>query len=172
MAIANKLGQDYEAIRAAARHKTVKVKLNDIEFDLKVRVPVKRELDAIMADIATPSAELVAALYTKLSQPLIDSLKDAEQGLIDALNSEGEKVKILENDVILDGTSVRQIALMSAIWQTQVEKFFGLIQSVTGEPVNESFEEISEEFPDEVIREIVTKIDQAIRPSYKDTKKN
>jgi hypothetical protein len=111
-------------------------------------------------------------MYTKLSQPLIDSLSGAEPGLMDALNSDGDKIKILENDVILDGTSVRQIAVMSAIWQTQVEKYFSLIQSVTGEPVNESFEEISEEFPDEVIREIVTKIDQAIRPSYKDTKKN
>jgi hypothetical protein len=172
MAIANKLGQDYEAIRAASRFKTIKVKLNDIEFDLKVRVPVKRELDAIMADISTPPQAVADAMYTKLSQPLIDSLSGAEPGLMDALNSDGDKIKILENDVILDGTSVRQIAVMSAIWQTQVEKYFSLIQSVTGEPVNESFEEISEEFPDEVIREIVTKIDQAIRPSYKDTKKN
>jgi hypothetical protein len=172
MAIANKLGQDYEAIRAAARHKTIKVKLNDIEFELKVRIPVKRELDSIMADIATPPQALADAMYTKLSQPLIDSLKDAEQGLMDALNSDGEKIKILENDVMLDGTSVRQIAVMSAIWQTQVEKYFSLIQSATGEPVNESFDEISDEFPDEIIREIVTKIDQAIRPSYNDTKKN
>jgi hypothetical protein len=50
--------------------------------------------------------------------------------------------------------------------------FFGLLQTETGEPVTESFQEIADEFPEAVIRDIVKSIDEAIRPSYKDAKKN
>jgi len=51
MTISNKLGTSYESIRAAARIKTIKVAINDMECELKVRVPVKREMDEI-----TPSS--------------------------------------------------------------------------------------------------------------------
>jgi len=46
------------------------------------------------------------------------------------------------------------------------------LQSVTGEPITESFEEIIEEFPENAIKEIIAQIDKAIRPNYQDTKKN
>ena len=68
--------------------------------------------------------------------------------------------------------SVRQISHMNAVWQTQVELYFSLLITPTGEPVTETFDEIADEFPEEMIREIVKKIDEAIRPNYKDTKKN
>jgi len=61
---------------------------------------------------------------------------------------------------------------MTAIWETQVEEYFHLLQSETGEAINETFKDISEEFPEQVIREIVTEIDGAIRPDYKTAKKN
>jgi hypothetical protein len=77
-----------------------------------------------------------------------------------------------DNDILVGGTSVRRVAELSAIWQTQVEKYFALLESQTGEPINETFDQISEEFPESVIKEIVGKIDEAIRPNYKDTKKN
>jgi hypothetical protein len=46
------------------------------------------------------------------------------------------------------------------------------LQSETNEEVNESYQQISEEFPEQVIREIVTAIDGVIRPDYKTAKKN
>jgi hypothetical protein len=172
MALAKKLGQNYEAIRAAARFKTIKIKLNDLEFDLKVRIPVKRELEEMTTAIASPPKEYVEKLYEDLSRPLLESLKDAGDGFLDVLNQDGDKIKMLDNDILVDGTSIRQVAQMSGVWHKQVERYFSLLQSETGEPVNETFEEISEEFPEQVIREIVEKIEQAIRPNYKDTKKN
>ena len=78
----------------------------------------------------------------------------------------------LKVDLIVDGNSVRHIAQMTATWQMQVEKYFSLLHSVTGEPITESYDEIAEEFPEVIIREIVAKIDEAIRPNYKETKKN
>jgi hypothetical protein len=172
MAIASKLGQNYEAIRAAARFKTIKVKFNDLEFELKVRIPVKREMEEMTAVIASPPKEYVDKLYDDLSRPLLASLKDAGDGFLDALNQDGEKIKMLDNDILVDGTSIRQVAQMSGVWHKQVERYFSLLQSATGEPINETFDEISEEFPEPIIREIIEKIEQAIRPSYKEVKKN
>ena len=92
---------------------------------------------------------------------------------IDALaKSDDLNVQMLDDDVVVNGTSVRQISHMNAVWQTQVELYFSLLITPTGEPVTETFDEIADEFPEEMIREIVKKIDEAIRPNYKDTKKN
>jgi hypothetical protein len=172
MTISNKLGASYEAIRAAARIKTIKVAINDMECELKVRVPVKREMDEITAKLATPDADLVEKLYEEMSGPLKATMASAEDGFLEALNADGEKMSFKDNDVIVSGTSVRHVATLSALWQRQVEIFFGLLQTQTGEPVTESFQEIADEFPEAVIRDIVKAIDEAIRPSYKDAKKN
>ena len=172
MSISNKLGADYEAIRAAARFKTIHVKLNDIEFDLKVRIPVKREMEAITATISDPDADRVNVVYENLAAPLRKTLDEAEEGFLEALNADKEKIKITDNDLVIDGNSVRNLAKMTVIWQMQVEKYFSLLQSATGEPITESFDEIAEEFPESIIKEIVSKIDEAIRPNYKEAKKN
>ena len=172
MTISNKLGSSYESIRAAARIKTIKVAINHMECELKVRVPVKREMDEITAKLSTPDADLVEKLYEEMSGPLKATMASVEDGFLEALNADGEKMSFTDNDVIVSGTSVRHIATLSALWQRQVEMFFGLLQTETGEPVTESFQEIADEFPEAVIRDIVKSIDEAIRPSYKDAKKN
>jgi len=173
MAIAKKLGSQYESIRAAIRTKTLKLKLNDAEFDLKVRIPVKREMEEITEKIANPPKEKVEEMYQRLSAPIMKTLNESDKDFIDALNESDElNVKLIDGDVVVNGTSVRQIAHMNAVWHTQVEMYFSLLITPTGEPVTETFEEIAEEFPEEMIREIVKKIDEAIRPNYKDTKKN
>lgn len=172
MSFAKKLGQDYESIRSAARFKTIKININDTPFDLKVRIPVKRELEEMTAEISNPASEVVEAIYQELSAPLMKTLSEADEGFINALNFESEKIKVLDNDVIVEGNSIRQVAHLTAIWHTQVQRYFGLLQSATGEPINESYDEIADEFPEAVIKEIIEKIDSAIRPNYKDAKKN
>lgn len=172
MTFANKLGSNYSDVRTNARYKTITVQANDVAFDIKVRIPVKREMDSLTSSITEPDQARVDAIYESLGTPLRKTLEDAEEGFMEALNKDGDKILITDNDVIVDGTSVRQVAKMTAIWQTQVEKYFSLLQSATGEPITESFEEIAEEFPEAVIREIVSKIDEAIKPNYKESKKN
>ena len=172
MTISNKLGSSYESIRAASRIKTIKVSVNDVQFDLKVRVPVKREMDEITAKLSTPDRDLVEKIYQEMSKPLRDTVADVEEGFLEALNSDGEKMRFTDNDVIVNGTSVRNVATLTALWQKQVEMFFSLLQTETGEPVNEPYQEIADEFPEAAIREIIRCIDEAIRPSYKDAKKN
>jgi hypothetical protein len=129
-------------------------------------------MEEMQAAIHTPEQTIVDAIYKRLSEPLLSTVSTEDGGFLDALNADGEKLKITDNDVIVSGTSIRQVAMMTAIWQVQVERYFALIQTPTGEPVDESYDEIAEEFPEASIREIITKIDQAIRPNYGDTKKN
>lgn len=172
MTFAQKLGPGYEAVRSAARIKTIKVNLNDAECELKVRIPVKREMEELTASIAVPESALVEKIYNDLAAPLRKTLDESGDDFLEAINEDEERIKITDNDVIVSGTSVRQMAQFTAIWQKQVEAYFALLQSPTGEPINESFEVISDEFPEAVIKEIVTKIDGAIRPNYKEAKKN
>jgi hypothetical protein len=172
MTIANKLGPSYEAVRAQARIKTITVTLNDVECELKVRIPVKREMDEINTKITQGDSTIVDRIYTELSAPLLKTINEADEGFIKALGENDQKIVVTENDVNINGTSVRQIASLTALWQTQVQIYFSLLQTPTGEPVNESYDEIAEEFPEQIIREIVQKIDAVIKPNYKDTKKN
>lgn len=172
MAIAKKLGKKYEDVRVAARYKTIKVDLNDVSFELKVRVPVKREMEEMLAKITTPDPKAVTEIFDRLSKPLRESVAENGAEFLETLNSDGDRLKITDDDVIVNGTSIKQVSNLAAIWQTQVTSYFSLLQSETGEPINESYDEIAEEFPDAVIKEIITKIDEAIRPSYKETKKN
>lgn len=172
MTIATKFGPAYEAIRAAARYKTIKVQLNDIEHELKVRVPVKREMEEMLKAIASPPQERIQAMFDSLAGSLKETIQTSDQDFLTALNAESEKLRLTDNDVFVNGQSVRQLAAMTVIWQEQVERYFGLLQSATGEPVTETFEQIAEEFPEQIIREIVSKIDKAIRPNYEETKKN
>jgi hypothetical protein len=58
------------------------------------------------------------------------------------------------------------------MYELKVEEYFHLLQSETGEPVNESFEEIGEELPEAVIKLILEKIEQAVKPDYNTAKKN
>ncbi|CAB4136539.1 hypothetical protein UFOVP306_24 [uncultured Caudovirales phage] len=172
MAIATKLGKGYEDIRAQARFKTIAIQCNDVNFDLKVRIPVKREMEALIASITEPDEAKVETIYLQLSAPLRKTLEEADKDFLEALNKDQEKIKVTDNDLIVDGTSVRHVAKMTAISQLQVEKYFSLLQSATGEPITESYEEIAEEFPEAVIKEIISKIDEAIKPNYKESKKN
>lgn len=172
MSISSKLGAEYETVRAAAKFKTITVKLNDVTFPLKVRVPVKRELDSITSAITEPDADRVEAIFASLSAPLRKALENAEPGFLAALNAGSQKIALTDDDVLVDGTSVRHVAQMTAIWQTQVERYFSLLQSATGEPITETYAEIAEEFSEPIIRGIVTQIDEAIRPNFKESKKN
>jgi hypothetical protein len=100
------------------------------------------------------------------------SLDDGGEEFLKLLNSEKETIKVTDDDIIINGTSTRQVSNMTAIWQTQVEQYFYLLESETGDPIDETYEQISSEFPEQIIKEIVTAIDGAIRPDYKTAKKN
>jgi hypothetical protein len=170
MTIASKFGAGYDSNRAKLR--TIALPLGDSEFALKLRLPVKREMEEMTEAIASPPKERIDAIYTRLADPMRQLIKDSGDDFLAALNSEKQSVIIKDDDVIIDGNSVRQVAMLSAMWEIKVERYFHLLQTETGEEITESFDEISAEFPDSIIKDIVQTIEDTIKPDYKNTKKN
>lgn len=172
MSFASKLGKSYEQVKDQAKIKKITIELGEVKFDLKVRIPLKQEMEDLLEKVANPSEEKIDALYEKLSKGVKDAIAEGGDEFLKAINDGKEVILVTDDDIIVDGTSIRQVAKITAINETQVEEYFHLLQSENGEPITESYAQITEEFPDPIIKEIVKQIDSAIRPDYKTSKKN
>lgn len=172
MSIAKKLGKQFEQVKDEVQIKKSTVDLGQVRFDIKIRVPLKKEVEDMNARILSPNEERVAALYEQIAGPMRKTLDEGGEEFIKALNEKKQSIKVLDDDLVVDGVSLRQVAHFTAVEQIRVEEYFRLLVSETGEPVNESYEQISGEFPEFVIKEIVSAIQAAIAPDYKAAKKN
>lgn len=172
MSFASKLGKSYEQVKDQAKIKKITIELGEVKFDLKVRIPLKQEMEDLLEKVANPSEEKINALYEKLSKGVKDAIAEGGDEFLKAINDGKETILVTDDDIIVDGTSIRQVAKITAINETQVEEYFHLLQSENGEPITESYNEIASEFPELVIKEIIAEIDGAIRPDYKTSKKN
>ena len=172
MALADKLGQSYGGVKEQVKIKTLNIKLGDVNFDLKVRILLKREMEDLVNAIASPTKERVQELYEQFAKPIKKSIEDGGEGFLEALNKDKQMITVMQDDILIEGSSVRNLANFTAMWELKVEKYFALIQSETGEKVNETFAQISEELPESAIKFIVEEIESVIKPTYKDVKKN
>ena len=172
MALSSKLGKSYEQVKAVANIKTITVDLGDVKFNLRVRVPIKREVEEMTARMIAPSDERVQKIFDRFSAPIKKTIEEGGKDFLKAINEGKETIKISGDDLIIDGKSVRQVANFAAIEETRVEEYFHLLISENGEAINETYEEITAEFPEFAVKEIIDAIEQAIRPDYKTVKKN
>jgi hypothetical protein len=172
MALANKLGKSYEQVKAVANIKTITVDLGDVKFNLRVRIPLKKEMEEMTTRIVSPSEERINKIYERFSAPIKKTIEDGGDEFLKAINDGKETIKIAGDDLIIDGKSVRQVANFAAIEETRVEEYFHLLISENGEAITETYDEITAEFPEFAVKEILETIEQAIRPDYKTVKKN
>jgi len=172
MTFAQKLGASYDAVKDKAKIKKITIDVGETAFNLRVRIPLKSEVEQITEIITNPPEEKVEAIYQKYAAPLLETIKESGDDLLQAINKEKQTIVIKENDVEVNGTSLRQVASMTAMYETRVEKYFHLLQSESGEPINETYEQISEEFPEAIVKIILDEIDKAIKPDYNTAKKN
>jgi hypothetical protein len=172
MALANKLGKSYEQVKAVANIKTITVDLGDVKFNLRVRIPLKKEMEEMTTRIVSPSEERINKIYERFSAPIKKTIADGGKDFLKAINEGKETIKIVGDDLIIDGKSVRQVANFAAIEETRVEEYFHLLISENGEAITETYDEITAEFPEFAVKEILETIEQAIRPDYKTVKKN
>jgi hypothetical protein len=172
MKLATKLGKSYEQSRDQAKIKTINLEIGNARFSLRVRIPLKKQMEEMIEKISSPSPEHVEAIYNKLADPLIKTLLDGGEDFAKAMAESESGIVITDNDVYVQGSSVRQVATFQAMWETKVQEYFHLLQSETGEPITETYDEIAEEFPEPVIKQMVEDIESAIKPDYKTAKKN
>jgi hypothetical protein len=170
MSLATKLGQNIDGKALAV--KKINVSVGDVSFSLRVRIPLKKEIEVMNAKVLTPDQAKVEAIYTKLSKPLLQTIEEGGEKFLEALNQSNKMIEILENDLIVDGTSLRQIASYQAVDESRVEQYFHLLVSETDEPITENYDAIMAEFPEFVVKEILAEIQNAIHPDYSAAKKN
>lgn len=172
MTISKKLGKAVQQVSEELPVRKITVDLGEVKFDLRVRVPLKKQMEEITARILTPSNEKVDQIYERLSAPMRKTLAEGGEEFVKALNEKKQNIILTDDDLIIDGTSVRQVAQLQAMDEQKVEEYFHLLISETNEPVTETYEQIVAEFPEFVVKEIVSAIQGAVAPDYRTTKKN
>ena len=129
----------------------------------KVRIPLVAESDAIYKKVSEPDEETIEKVYQEITKPL----RQFE-------NNQTEEFKFTDNDILVDGRSMREAAKNKAITEARITEFFKLLvpemEGVTLEDL--TYADIQEEFPISVQMQIVEKIGEVISPTYREARGN
>jgi hypothetical protein len=129
----------------------------------KVRIPLVAESDAIYKRVSEPNEALINKIYDEITLPL----KQFE-------NNQTDDFKFVDNDILVDGRSMREAAKNKAITEARITEFFKLlVPELEGASLEDlTYQDIEEEFPLSVQMQIVEKIGEAISPTYKESRGN
>ena len=147
------LGKKYEENRLSVL--TRSFELGDHTF--KVKVPSVAEIEAIYNYFKNPNEEKIELEYQNM-------LKEFE-GL-----KEKEGVEVKDNDMIIDGRSIRETAKNKHILQHRIVEYIKFLIPETGSLEDINYEDVETEFPLSVQMTLVEKINEVISPDYKDIK--
>jgi len=146
-------------------------KLKDIrikKFELgghtfRVRVPLVSESDAIYAKVINSSEEKIVAIYEQLTSSLMQ-FKDKES----------EEFQFTDDDVIVNGRSMREAAKNKAMIETRVVEYIKLLVPESEDQTLDdiTYKDIEEEFPLSVQMSLVKAIGEAISPTYEESRGN
>lgn len=146
-------------------------KLKDIrirKFELgghtfKVRIPLVAESDAMYAKITAPDQQKIDKIYGELTASLVQ-FKDKES----------EDFKFTDDDVIVEGRSMRQAAKNKAMIEARVIEYIKLLVPEDAEQTleNITYEDIEAEFPFAVQMILIKHIGDVISPSYEEARGN
>lgn len=171
MAVTNKLGANFADLKDKIKFKTIKIEWDGSEYDLKIRVPLKREIEEMTQRILNPDRKRVDDFYNEFTANLISTFDDDNGELLEVINKDKQTLIKTDDDIILDGTSLRQFAMFKVMEMVKIEEHFHLLQSETDMPIDESYQDIVDEFPEQFVKVVVSAIEKAIRPDYLETKK-
>ena len=144
------------------------IRIRSFEFNgqiLKVRVPLTAEADALYEKMKAPTEELVLKKYEELSVPLIEKRKELEET--------GNEIEFKEDDIIVAGTSIRDLAQSQAEGETRILETFKFLVPADGRDMSTlTYDEICEDLPLPIQLELVKKISEVISTGYEETRKN
>lgn len=152
-------GEKYQAKRKDLLTRTFV--LNGHTF--KVRIPLVAESDAIYKKVTEPDEETVEKIYQEITAPL----RQFE-------SSQTEEFQFTDNDILVDGRSMREAAKNKAITEARITEFFKLlVPEMEGATLDDlTYADIEEEFPISVQMLIVEKIGEVISPTYREARGN
>jgi hypothetical protein len=129
----------------------------------KVRIPLVAESDEIYKKVSEPDADTVEKIYVDITA----SLRKFEA-------TQSDDFKFTDNDVLVDGRSMREAAKNKAITEARITEFFKLlVPELEGASLEDlTYKDIEDEFPISVQMQIVEKIGEVISPTYKEARGN
>lgn len=144
------------------------VRIRSFEFNgqtIRVRVPLTVEADALYEKIKEPNPELVKQKYEELSKPLLEKRQALEEAESD--------IEYKEDDIVLTGTSIRELARSQAEGEIRILETFKLLVPADGKDMSSlTYEEINADLPLPIQLELVKRITEVISPNYEETRKN
>ena len=150
------LGKKYEDNKLSILTRTFE--LGNHTF--KVRVPSVKEIEAVYEYFKNPNEEIVEEIYQDLTKDLIKFKDEAS-----------DNVEFKENDIVVDGRSIREAAKNKATIQHRIVEYIKLIIPEDGQSLEGiEYKDVEEEFPLAIQLTLVDKINEVIAPDYKDTR--
>ena len=158
-ALAKAFGKKFEAHKDEIRIRSFE--MNGHTF--KVKVPLTIETDLMYERLKTPNQDDVEKYYKELTSELIANKDKATEEI---------KVEFQENDVVIEGRSMREAATNKALTQLRiVEMFKMLVPEEKGfDMATITYDMIEELFPFAVQMQIIDRISQTISPTYNESK--
>lgn len=155
------LGEKYQSKRESIFTRTFE--LGGHTF--KVRIPSVAESDGIYQRVMNPTDEAVDALYKAMTETLLKYKDDA--------NDEAG-VEYLENDVIVQGRSMRDAAKTKAMTEAKITEYIKLLvpENPADTMADITYADIEVEFPVAIQLALVEKIAEVISPTYKENRGN
>jgi hypothetical protein len=157
--LATLLGSQYESKR-----KNLFIRQFELGgYTFKVKVPTVAESDAIYDLIQNPKEEEITAVYEQIAKPL-EQFK----------SQESEEFKFLDDDILVNGRSLRETAKLKIVTQTRITEFVKLLipENENDTLADLTYAEVEAEFPMAVQMALMEKIAEAISPSYKESRGN
>jgi len=150
------LGKKYEDNKLSILTRTFE--LGNHTF--KVRVPSVQEIESIYEYFKNPDEKEIEEIYQELSKDLI-KFKD------EANNS----VEFKDNDIIVDGRSIREAAKNKSTIQHRIVEYIKFLIPEDGQTLEGiEYKDVEAEFPLAIQLTLVDKINEVIAPDYKDTR--
>lgn len=150
------LGKKYEDNKLSILTRTFE--LGNHTF--KVRVPSVKEIEAVYEYFKNPNEEIVEEIYQDLIKDLLKFKDEAS-----------DNVEFKDNDIVVDGRSIREAAKNKATIQHRIVEYIKLIIPEDGQSLEGiEYKDVEEEFPLAIQLTLVDKINEVIAPDYKDTR--
>jgi hypothetical protein len=146
--LSSALGKKYEENRLSVL--TRQFELGDHTF--KVRIPAVNEIESVYNYFRTPNEDEVEKDYQAMTKDL--------RGI--------EGVEEKDNDILIDGRSMREAARNKHILKYRIVEYFKFLIPETGSLEDLTYEDIDAEFPLAIQLTLVEKINEVIAPDYKE----
>lgn len=154
--LGNALGAKYQENKLSILTRTFT--LGDHTF--KVRVPSSGEIDAIFAYYKNPNENEVEKIYQDITENLRKNKENKADG-----------VEFTDDDVIVDGRSMRETAKTKAGVQHGIVEYMKFLIPENGESLDDlTYADIEEDFPFTVQLQFLDKIRETISTDYKETR--